>query len=160
MPDLRERHQPLGVLLSVVRHATPRTRWHMTEQSCTATDSENTVTLRVWYGRKRLGDSPDETYTLELHDGRKFDAPTVTLSDSIRNRGWMAFDLTDLPDRLDVATIHVHADDSYHEPEPLAEPAVERGLAFDGDYLPGEEPPCYLLNGRVEVWAEPGVRFS
>lgn len=120
-----------------------------------------TVTLRVWKGRRREYESygdPDETHDLTLHTGRKFEAPTVTLSDSIRELGWMAFDLVALPDGLEVATLHVHADDSFHTPEPLDERSVERGLAFDGDYNPSEDPPCFRLAGRVKAWAEPGVR--
>lgn len=123
--------------------------------------TDETVTLRVWRGRNRgpqpRGD-PDETHELELHDGRWREAPYVELSESIRESGWMAFDLTDLPEDLEVATLHVHATDSYHDPDPFNEDPVEGGLVFDGDYNPGEEPPCFRLDGMVYAWAMPGAR--
>lgn len=120
-----------------------------------------TVTCRVWNGRRRgaspYGD-PDETHELELHEGKWRDAPYVELSDSIRERGWMAFDLVGLPDDLEMATLMVHATDSFHAPDPFDEKPVERGLVFDGDYLPGEDPPCFMLEGLVYAWAYPGAR--
>lgn len=120
-----------------------------------------TVTLRVWRGRGgatgHSGD-PDETHSLELHDGRWREAPHVELSDSIRDSGWLAFDLVDLPDDLEVATLYVHATDRFHNPDPFDEDPVERGLVFDGDYKPGVPAPCFRLDGLVYAWAMPGAR--
>lgn len=121
----------------------------------------DSVTLRVWKDRREAYQSwgdPDETHDLELHAGRWREAPYAVLSDSIRERGWMAFDLVDLPDGLEMATLMVHATDSFHDPDPFDEDPVERGLVFDGDYLPGEDPPCYGLDGMVYAWAFPGAR--
>lgn len=125
----------------------------------TGTD-HGTGTVRVWRGRIREGAAgdPDETHDLPLHDGHRYDAETVELSDSIRDLGWLAFDVVNLPDRVDVVRLNVHATDRYHNQNPLDEEPVERGLVFDGDYKPGEDPPCYKLHGRVECWLEPGGR--
>ena len=118
-----------------------------------------TATVRVWRGRLNLDGDPDETHELEIHNGHRYEADTATISDSIEDSGWLAFDVVDLPEHVSTVTLNVHADDSYHDPEPLDETPAERGLVFTGGpYKATVEPPCFGLDGIVKCWVEEGER--
>lgn len=123
--------------------------------------TDQTVTLRLWRGKQNRYESPDETHELPVQaaDIHRYEAETLTLEEYISARGWMGFDLTDLPESCDLVTLYVHADDSYHEPEPLDQRAVERGLVFDhSEPGPGVDPFVCRLDGIVEVYATEGGR--
>lgn len=121
-------------------------------------DAES-VTVRIWRGRHNSQDGdPDEKHEIKLHDGDRRNADTIQLSDSIRDSGWLAFDVVGLPDDIDAVTLFVHATDSFHDRDPLNARAVERGLIFDGrPYKPGIDAPCFQLNGIVEFHVEKGA---
>ena len=111
--------------------------------------NDETVTIRVWRGRHRDFDrDPDETHEISCLDGDRWSAETVQI-DGTNSCGWLAFDLVDLPEGMETATLFVHENNSGHE-HPLNTRAVERGLVFDGrPYKPGIDPPCFLLDGEV-----------
>lgn len=112
--------------------------------------NEDTVTIRVWRGRHSgFSRDPDGTHEITCHDGDRWNAETVQIDSDIDSRGWLAFDLVDLPDSLETATLFVHQNNSHYE-KPLNTRAVDRGLIFDGrPYKPGIDPPCFLLEGEV-----------
>jgi hypothetical protein len=120
----------------------------------------NTVTVRIWRGRHNDQDGdPDEAHEVELHNGNRREADTVRVNDDVRDVGWLAFDVVDLPDGVDEVTLFVHATNSFHNPDPLNSRAVERGLVFDGrPYKPGIDAPCYRLEGVVEFHVANGAR--
>lgn len=122
-------------------------------------DAES-VTVRIWRGRHNDQDGdPDETHEVELHDGDRWNADAVELNDSIRDVGWLAFDVVDLPNEVDEVTLFIHATDSFHDSEPLNSRAVERGLVFDGrPYKPGVNAPCFRLEGIVKFHVAEGAR--
>ena len=118
-----------------------------------------TATVRVWRGRRNLDRDPDETHELDIHNGHRYVADTVTISESIEDTGWLAFDVVDLPRDVERVTLNVHADDSFHDPEPLDETPAERGLVFDGGPVkPSVDPPCFKLRGIVKCWVKEGGR--
>ena len=121
--------------------------------------NEQSVTIRVWKGRHSgFNRDPDETHEIACHDGDRWSADTVQLDDGTDSRGWLAFDLVDLPEGLETATLFVHQTTSRHE-DPLNTRAVERGLVFDGrPYKPGIDPPCFLLEGKIIAHVASGTQ--
>lgn len=121
--------------------------------------NEQSVTIRVWRGRHSgFSRDPDETHEIACHDGDRWNADTVQLDSDTDSRGWLAFDLVDLPEDLETATLFVHQTTSHHE-DPLNTRAVERGLIFDGrPYKAGIDPPCFLLEGEVIAHVASGTQ--
>lgn len=113
---------------------------------------DESVTIRVWRGRHQgFNRDPDDTYEVACHDGDRWNADTVEIDADTDSRGWLAFDLVDLPDDLETATLFVHQTTSQYE-DPLNTRAVERGLVFDGKpYKPGIDPPCFLMEGKIKA---------
>lgn len=127
-----------------------------------ATD-DRTVTLRLWRGRRDRYNDPDEEIDLPLNDDgtHRHAAERETICDDASIRGWLGFDVGDLPDVVDEVTLYVHSSDAHHAPEDKAldSRAVERGLVFDdSDPKPGVDPFVCRLDGVVVAYAEVGSR--
>lgn len=120
---------------------------------------DETVTVHVWQGGRGdryedlLETDPDvyevpvaETefgMTVELSDDER-----VVLAESIDHHGTYAFDV---PNDERPATVNVHTNDSYHNPEEWGDP-IERGLTF---HEPDElEPFKTEIWGRIMLWVE------
>ncbi len=135
----------------------------MSDSDTPAEAVERTVTLKLWRGRRERYGSPDETIDLPLNaDGtHRQAADRVSLCDDISTRGWLGFDVDDLPEGVDEVTLYVHSSDAYHDAESKAldSRAVERGLVYDdSDPKPGVDPFVCRLEGVVVAYAEVGSR--
>lgn len=137
----------------------PQTHANDSENSTQESESEKTATVRVYHGRNRRRrgpPSPDATHEVEIHAGRKFDAPVVELESDVYASGWYGFDVVDIPTGMVTAELNVHASDGV-QTSPLEADAVKRGLVFDNQRSqdPGLEPPTFFLEGAVVVWLAP-----
>lgn len=118
-----------------------------------------TVTILVWEGEQyesyeTLEEREPEEYEVLLAStdhGEPWEVGTnerVMLSESIDHHGTY---MIGVPDSETPATVNIHTNDSYHDPEDWG-PAIERGMTWpeENDYDPFR---CEMW-GRIMMWVE------
>ena len=119
----------------------------------------DTVAVHIWQGSRFdsydtiLSDEPDvyEIPVADLEFGKPYelsDSERVLLAEEIEHHGTYAIDV---PNEDRPATVNIHTNDSYHDPEDWGTP-IERGLTYHemDDYEPFQTE----IWGRIMVWVE------